>query len=112
MSTNYLITEQTTLQTVICADYVVWLRNNLKSGDQKIIAERLSLQYVYVKQILGGNKKKSIKSTNALQVIQIAEKLILERIQRQIDEVQEIMDSIKIRTRPTSNDVLVEVLSA
>ena len=100
MSTKKPTTEETNPFTIIQTDYVVWLRDNLKSGDQKTIAERLSLQYVYVKQILGGNKKKDIKSTKAIQVIQIAEKLVLERIQSQIDENQQIMSGIKNRVKP------------
>ncbi len=102
MSTKKPTTEETQIITIIQTDYVVWLRNNLKSGDQKIIAEMLSLQYVYVKQILGGNKKKTIKSTKATQVIQIAEKLILERIQNQLEENQQIMDGIKNRIKPNT----------
>ena len=100
MSTENQTTKDATLLTTFQTDYVVWLRNNLKSGDQKIIAEKLSLQYVYVKQILGGNKQKIIKSTKAVQVIQIAEKLILERIQSQLDANQLLMDSIKNRVKP------------
>lgn len=100
MSTKKPTTKETNLSTDIQTDYVIWLRDNLKSGDQKIIAEMLSLQYVYVKQILGGNKKKTIKSTKAIQVIQIAEKLILERIQSQLEENQQIMDGIKNRIKP------------
>ena len=100
MGTKKPTTEEINLFTVIQTDYVVWLRDNLRSGDQKIIAEMLSLQYVYVKQILGGNKKKNIKSTKAIQVIQTAEKLVLERIQRQIAENQQIMDGIKNRIKP------------
>lgn len=100
MSIKKPTTKEINLSIPIQADYVVWLRNNLKSGDQKIIAETLSLQYVYVKQILGGNKKKDIKSAKAIQVIQIAEKLILERIQSQLEENQQLMESIKNRTKP------------
>ncbi len=104
MSTKKPTTEETNLATIIQTDiqtdYVIWLRDNLKSGDQKIIAEMLSLQYVYVKQILGGNKKKTIKSTKAVQVIKIAEKLILERIQSQLEENQRIIEGIKNRIKP------------
>ncbi len=100
MNTQKTTIQETTLSNIIQTDYIIWLRNNLKSGDQKIIAEMLSLQYVYVKQILGGNKKKTIKSAKAIQVVQIAEKLILERIQSQLEENQQIMSGIKNRTKP------------
>ena len=102
MSTKKLVTEETTPQTIIPTNYVVWLRNHLKSGDQKIIAEKLSIQYVYVKQILGGNKKKNIKSTNAIKVIQTAEKLILERIESQLETNTQVMNSIKNRLKPVA----------
>ena len=102
MSKKKLVTEETTLQTIIPTNYVVWLRNHLQSGDQKIIAEKLSIQYVYVKQILGGNKKKSIKSTNAIKVIQTAEKLVLERIESQLEKTHQVMNSIKNRLKPVA----------
>ena len=102
MRTKKTVKEEINVQTIISTDYVVWLRNNLKSGDQKTIAEQLSIQYVYVKQILGGNKKKNIKSINAVQVIQAAEKLILDRVERQLEKTQGIMNNIKSRLKPPS----------
>ena len=102
MRTKKTVKEEINVQTIISTDYVVWLRNNLKSGDQKTIAEQLSIQYVYVKQILGGNKKKNIKSINAVQVIQAAEKLILDRVERQLEKTQGIMNNIKSRLKPAS----------
>jgi signal transduction histidine kinase len=77
--------------------YALWIRELLESGDQKQIANTLSLQYVYVKQVLGGNRNKPIRSTNAIRVIEEAENLILQRLNTILEEKREITERILTR---------------
>ncbi|GIV38237.1 MAG: hypothetical protein KatS3mg033_0037 [Thermonema sp.] len=77
--------------------YALWVRALLESGDQKDIADRLGLQYVYVKQVLGGNRNKPIRSTNAIRIIEEAENLILQRLDLILKEKREIIERILTR---------------
>lgn len=77
--------------------YALWIRELLESGDQKHIADTLHLQYVYVKQVLGGNRNKPIRSTNAIRIIEEAENLILRRLNLILKEKRGVMERILAR---------------
>lgn len=81
----------------ISPDYALWLRELLESGDQKHIADQLNLQYVYVKQVLGGNRSKPIRSRNAIRIVEEAEFLVLQRLRHILSEKQDILARILYR---------------
>jgi signal transduction histidine kinase len=79
---------------LIHPEYALWIRNLLEKGEQKQIAEQLKLQYEYVKQVLGGNRNKTIKSTKAIAVVEMAEQLIRLRQERKMQEAQAVIESL------------------
>lgn len=79
---------------LIHPEYALWIRNLLEKGEQKQIAQELKLQYEYVKQVLGGNRNKTIKSTKAIAVIEMAERLVRLRQEQKMQEAQKVIENL------------------
>ncbi|NJK83166.1 MAG: HAMP domain-containing histidine kinase [Saprospiraceae bacterium] len=92
---------------LIHPEYALWIRNLLEKGEQKQIAEQLKLQYEYVKQVLGGNRNKTIKSTKAIAVIELAEQLVRLRHEQKMQEAQGIIKALNEKASQKSPSSLL-----